>query len=423
MEVFIEGVTLSSILHQLSLAANDLEPLPDTIGLLFGKVTTKVRETSDSETPDKKHESLVEIQGFQFLDTPPVMKLQISQRELIDRIIQEINKQPVVGWFLFRSDTPLSPSAEELYLHDAIEDSLRKAHLSAPLLFGMFTTGSTKIKSTRSFDYNFVTVDEQSKSVSPHQISLQWKKDFFPLTTLPRELQRLTTSFIHRNDLLSFSCANQEFRRYLLDQKRLGLKTCNVAAGSTKEALKEITEAISKLSFNTMKAALLQFLIPGFEALDLESLRSLYSLLPQLLGLNFVMDTISEEAIDMCCDLIGPFDISLDKKTAVQNEFKTNGFLPTFIKADVELREILMTFFGLIHGWTSPEDCVNLLFDEMVMLGLTAFFKRIPLGSLKEHCKEWELEYHDQVSEDDMIDKLMCYIFNLEPLGQEVEAN
>eukprot|EP00128_Syssomonas_multiformis_P006397 Colp12_sorted_trinity150504_noHs@28381 len=67
-------------------------------------------------------------------------------------------KETLLGWFRFRRNTQLGPTARENMIHRALQDLMRNL-TTCPLLFTMFTSSVTENSATHTYDYRTVILD------------------------------------------------------------------------------------------------------------------------------------------------------------------------------------------------------------------------------------------------------------------------
>mmetsp|Transcript_57788 Transcript_57788/g.118269 ORF Transcript_57788/g.118269 Transcript_57788/m.118269 type:complete len:267 (-) Transcript_57788:77-877(-) len=130
----------------------------DSYGLLFGAIEEKVVSTvTDSGTKEVTKVN-IDVQVYRQLRFFGAYG-KVEEEVFAEAV--ESHPQQLIGWFVFRANTPMRVSVKEHSVHAQLEvlaASLEtNGQCSAPLLFGMLTNSATTNNSTQSMDYRFVS--------------------------------------------------------------------------------------------------------------------------------------------------------------------------------------------------------------------------------------------------------------------------
>ena len=79
--------------------------------------------------------------------------------DFINQVVKKQRETPI-GWFRFRSATPLRPSLREFAIHQQLEALFSG---SQPLLFGLFTFDQQDFGATHTFDYKFMHIKSNGR--------------------------------------------------------------------------------------------------------------------------------------------------------------------------------------------------------------------------------------------------------------------
>jgi len=169
MELWIGGITLASLFHQLSSGIQKNHT--DLEGLLFGTVSNITsKTTSDSQFQEENRKYVLAIQDTKIQGVPPSFYNEdgILTSDGVSRI-EHLMKIPgqgkLLGWFKFRRNSSLRPSMREIIVHSQLEQVAKqhnKAEEAHPFLFGIFSMSSTTTKSTHTFDYRFLSISNNT---------------------------------------------------------------------------------------------------------------------------------------------------------------------------------------------------------------------------------------------------------------------
>jgi len=161
VSVVIGGVTMASLLSQMSSKGSDME------GFLLGTVTLQTSTVLDdsNQAEKQKAKTLIAIQGFRFTGIPFPSSFYDANGAInsanVFKTVQGIDNK-VVGWFRFRRNTPLRPSLREISVHSQLESLFSPSdskQSSTPFLFAVFTLNSSKTYATHSYDYRFLFIN------------------------------------------------------------------------------------------------------------------------------------------------------------------------------------------------------------------------------------------------------------------------
>eukprot|EP00005_Dracoamoeba_jomungandri_P005288 CAMPEP_0174252282 /NCGR_PEP_ID=MMETSP0439-20130205/1821_1 /TAXON_ID=0 /ORGANISM="Stereomyxa ramosa, Strain Chinc5" /LENGTH=246 /DNA_ID=CAMNT_0015332797 /DNA_START=95 /DNA_END=832 /DNA_ORIENTATION=+ len=144
----------------------------DLEGLLFGTIKHEVMKSfEDTQAQDaKKGKTTFAIHSF--FPIGPGYSLYDYSSEVKANEIQEkakLSKDPLIGWFRFRRNSPLRPSMREVEVHKNLNEfysqfAQQTGRPQFPFLFGLFTGETTPNNSIHTYDYRFMQIDEKSQT-------------------------------------------------------------------------------------------------------------------------------------------------------------------------------------------------------------------------------------------------------------------
>jgi len=198
--VSMPGLILAAMLHDMEGQQSDLE------GFLFGfTVRQVVQSQEDARAGVQEGKTLLPVQGF--VGTGRPFSFYDDQgRVLPDRLrtyLADKPSQSLIGWFKFRRNSPLRPSARELEVHAQLchmyqnEINKNRGMKHFGFIMGLFT--SYKSSEIITYDYRFMQIDvsRQIRPVKLEVINLQHSpqeeyESFAPVTDMPAT----STSFL-----------------------------------------------------------------------------------------------------------------------------------------------------------------------------------------------------------------------------------
>lgn len=157
MAAIVSGTVLASLFYDHSDVEGDLE------GLLFGKVTQRVKDTiSDSQINNYKVETKTYIYSYHKGDKSK--KFYDRACRIDTQLIRGITPEgsQVIGWFRFRHNTSPYPSLREHNIHSNFLAILPSDHQSN-FIFLLCTGSPFENLSTHNFDFDVLKLNASSK--------------------------------------------------------------------------------------------------------------------------------------------------------------------------------------------------------------------------------------------------------------------
>lgn len=157
MAAIVSGTVLASLFYDHSDVEGDLE------GLLFGKVTQRVKDTiSDSQINNYKVETKTYIYSYHKGDKSK--KFYDRACRIDTQLIRGITPEgsQVIGWFRFRHNTSPYPSLREQTIHSNFLAILPSDHQSN-FIFLLCTGSPFENLSTHNFDFDVLKLNANSK--------------------------------------------------------------------------------------------------------------------------------------------------------------------------------------------------------------------------------------------------------------------
>eukprot|EP01095_Lingulamoeba_sp_RSL-Kostka_P008721 TRINITY_DN295_c1_g2_i1.p1 TRINITY_DN295_c1_g2~~TRINITY_DN295_c1_g2_i1.p1 ORF type:complete len:297 (-),score=54.87 TRINITY_DN295_c1_g2_i1:60-950(-) len=176
MEISTAGITLSGLLHEMSIFPGEIE------GLLFGNITSrKTNNMSDFGNSSLQIEYTYYITDFDFIGTTGSFydpKTGIINKNKLKEV-QSNHAHQMLGWFRFRRNTMLKPSLREMSIHKRLETAREEMFLETQLnnnnnnnedeiknknnritnlIFALFTQNFNDKHSILTFDYKFIQI-------------------------------------------------------------------------------------------------------------------------------------------------------------------------------------------------------------------------------------------------------------------------
>ena len=164
----LSGVTLASLLHSA------MEQDEDSEGLLLGCAAHETQRAVDDFGEGDKSKVVLDIQRYVVTGGPmsfygPSGSIDETHlRNILDS--HQKSDMIVLGWFRFRRNTPLRPSAREIRVTEELE-RWSKAQRSAgddrttPFLVGLLTSSADALGSTHTYEFRFL----RAPNLSPAQ--------------------------------------------------------------------------------------------------------------------------------------------------------------------------------------------------------------------------------------------------------------
>jgi len=177
---------------------------------------------------------------------------------------------------------------------------------------------------------------------------------------------------------------------------------------------KEINKAVSKLDIDLVKKSLtLDY--GDISGTDQEVIKKFENAV-ELTGIKEFMRSMDNTQMDSA---VQSLSLTLDDETQKRNVLETTiqelGLDAFFKRCD---KPILMKFCENLGLQETKEknDMEEQLADEVILTGMKAFLNKLPLSILKSYCKRFELK--TKGAKTQLVESLMVFIFELEPLGE-----
>jgi len=176
----------------------------------------------------------------------------------------------------------------------------------------------------------------------------------------------------------------------------------------------EIEKAIANLTEDTLRSALKLF--QEETTGDRKTLLSRYQEVVLRVGLKNFLGKLKEKEIKNACKAVA-LDGSSDMKANIQSleDKLSEGVTGLLDKADEDLLKMFCKTLGLESS--DRADMIKQIADEVMLTGMESFLNKLTSAILKSHCTEMTLP--STGSKNQLVEKLMVHIFELEPLEEE----
>jgi len=153
-----------------------------------------------------------------------------------------------------------------------------------------------------------------------------------------------------------------------------------------------------------------------------EDLTSTYQSIVLDIGINGLVDKLDSETHKISCVSVGlPESSSSDELAKKIASESVHNFL---VNSNESLLKKLSIALRLDSGKEEDKDVEmetmkRQIEDEVMLTGMESFFRKLQEDLLKEHCKLAKLP--EQGTIDELVDRLMVAIFNLEPKDEKAK--
>jgi len=183
----------------------------------------------------------------------------------------------------------------------------------------------------------------------------------------------------------------------------------------------EITKAISILSDKTLRGSV-EILDPNFDG-DRKNLEMKYVDLVIKSGQKNFLSKLDDASTNKAVEALHiTLKSSKEENLKSLEEALPNGIKPLLEAAEESLLHIFCKVLGLEEetSKTSKADMIKHIPDEIMLTGMEVFLHKLTPTVLKQHATEMKIDH--QGSKEQLVERLMVYIFELEPLGNNTST-
>lgn len=189
------------------------------------------------------------------------------------------------------------------------------------------------------------------------------------------------------------------------------------SSASRSELTKEISQALQNVNQQTIKKALK---IAKTHAIGSSKVSAIHAFEDAVMryGISELVAKMNRQLMKQTCKLL---EIDNVRQKALADAIHRIGIVEFLAnKCDVMLLKEYSRILGLADElnqafWEKgSQEIEREIADEVMLQGAERFFRRMPTDLVKEFCRELGLELQGRIV--DPVDKILCYIFDLEPL-------
>lgn len=176
----------------------------------------------------------------------------------------------------------------------------------------------------------------------------------------------------------------------------------------------EIEKAVKGLKETTLKAALEHFKLPTYGNFD--KLVKRYQKQVLHVGTKNFVNRLKDADAKASVKALN-LKSEGNPKEVLKEHLADEGINGLIEKVEESLLKKYAQTMGLDP--TEKRDMIQQIADEVMLTGMESFLCELPLDNLKAHCAELSLDVSGTKKE--LVERLMIYIFELEPLDKESE--